>query len=407
MDSIIPSSIATDRSVVESLVARQPKGLSLLQEFYTDPDVFKHDMERIFARHWVIAGHVGAIPNKGDFFLTEIGSESVIVARGPDGQVRAMANVCRHRGANVCTEKHGNARSFACPYHGWAYSTDGALRSARLMPEEFDKSKFGLKQIHTKIIQGLIFISFADKPLATTNLEATLNTGFGPYDWSTAKVAHRAQYRIDANWKLTVENYVECYHCAPAHPEYSLLHAIEKPLDQIEDLQKALLERDKACGIDIQTVSHWGGAESGEEATYRLRYTLTTGAKTGSADGELVAPIMGKLKADNGGATSIHCGPASFCLAYTDHGVIYRFIPRSLQYTEMEVIWLVKGDAVEGKDYDLAKLTWLWDVTSDADKKIIEHNQRGVNSRYYEPGPFAPMEYNERRYVDWYLNEIA
>ena len=75
--------------------------------------------------------------------------------------------------------------------------------------------------------------------------------------------------------------------------------------------------------------------------------------------------------------------------------------------SEMEVIWLVSGDAREGVDYDLAKLTWLWIVTSEADKRIIEQNQLGVNSRYYQPGPYAPMEANTRRYVEWYLGELA
>jgi phenylpropionate dioxygenase-like ring-hydroxylating dioxygenase large terminal subunit len=107
------------------------------------------------------------------------------------------------------------------------------------------------------------------------------------------------------------------------------------------------------------------------------------------------------------GATSVHLGPASFLLAYPDHGVIYRFIAKTPTSCEMEVIWLVRGDAREGVDYDVDKLTWLWKVTSEADKRIIEDNQRGVDSRYYEPGPYAPMEENTRRYVAWYLGELS
>jgi Rieske 2Fe-2S family protein len=73
----------------------------------------------------------------------------------------------------------------------------------------------------------------------------------------------------------------------------------------------------------------------------------------------------------------------------------------------MELIWLVRGDAEEGKDYDLDRLTWLWKVTTEEDKKIIEHTARGVRSRYYVPGPIAPMEQNELRYIAWYLDEIS
>ncbi len=407
MDRVIPSSVVPEIGGIQALIAKQDPDLSLQQAFYTDPSVFQHDMERIFGRHWTIAGHIGSIPKPGDFFLTEIGSESIIIARGQDGRVRALANVCRHRGANVCSAKSGNTRVFSCPYHGWAYTTDGRLVSARHMGDEFDKSKFGLKEVQSRVIQGLIFITLADEPLGTVRLEETLNEGFGPYDWTNAKVAAREMYRVDANWKLTVENYVECYHCAPAHPEYSVLHAIERPREQIEGMYSKLADRARELGIAINSSSHWDGSETGEEATYCLRYPLTDGVETGSRDGKRVAPLMGSFKEFDGGATSIHCGPTSFCLAYPDHGVIYRFIPRDLQWSDMEAIWLVRGDAVEGRDYNLDELTWLWRVTLDADKAIIEANQRGVNSRYYEPGPFAPMETNEKRYVNWYLKEIA
>jgi Rieske 2Fe-2S family protein len=116
---------------------------------------------------------------------------------------------------------------------------------------------------------------------------------------------------------------------------------------------------------------------------------------------------MGRFTAYDGGATSVHFGPASFFLAYADHGVVYRFVPKTVDRSELEVTWLVRGDAREGVDYDLAALTWLWDVTSVADKRIIEDNQRGVASRFYAPGPYAPMEQNTRRYIAWYLREIA
>lgn len=140
---------------------------------------------------------------------------------------------------------------------------------------------------------------------------------------------------------------------------------------------------------------------------WSFRYPLYDGAATASEDGGPVAPLMGSFKEYDGAATSTHFGPASFFLAYADHGVIYRFIPKTADRCKMEVIWLVRGDAREGIDYNLEKLAWLWRVTSEADKRIIEQNQLGVNSRYYEPGPYAPMEQNALRYVNWYLREIA
>jgi Rieske 2Fe-2S family protein len=100
-------------------------------------------------------------------------------------------------------------------------------------------------------------------------------------------------------------------------------------------------------------------------------------------------------------------GFLSAFLAYPDHGVIYRFAPVSPLLTRMEVIWLVAGGAREGADYDPARLSWLWDVTSVADKKIIERNQAGVKSRAYEPGPFSLMEPGARQYVERYVGELA
>jgi Rieske 2Fe-2S family protein len=100
-------------------------------------------------------------------------------------------------------------------------------------------------------------------------------------------------------------------------------------------------------------------------------------------------------------------GFLSAFLAYADHGVIYRFIPRAALETEMEVTWLVSGGSEADKDYDLARLTWLWEVTSRADKRIIERNQAGVASRAYEPGPFSLMEPGTRAYVERYVAELA
>jgi Rieske 2Fe-2S family protein len=295
-----------------------------------------------------------------------------------------------------------------CPYHAWTYGLDGRLRAARHMPPEFDAAAYGLKPVHVRVIQGLVFVSLAPSPLGLTQVEATLNDCFGPYGWQTARIAHRETYEIAANWKLAVENYLECYHCAPAHPEYSKLHALEQPAARIAKLNARMAERAAALGIVIPLHEHWAPSASGEEAVYGFRYALYDGVATSSPDGGgPVAPLMGSFTDYDGGVTSVHLGPASFLVAYPDHGVVYRFIARTAQTCALEVLWLVRGDAGEGADYDRDRLTWLWRVTSEADKRIVEQNQLGVNSRFYEPGPYAPMEENTRRYIAWYLREIA
>jgi Rieske 2Fe-2S family protein len=392
---------------IAELVAEQAAGHPLAQVFYSDPEIFRRDLDRVVLRHWLCAGHVSSVPNIGDFFLLEIANESAIILRGEDGELRALVNVCRHRGSRICREKSGNTRILICPYHAWTYGIDGKLRAARHMAEPFDKSRHGLKQIPLRVIEGLIFVTFAEEPLGLSKVEEVLRGGYGPYGWAGAKVAHRETYPIEANWKLAVENYVECYHCAPSHPEYARLHANEQPRAKIAELNAQMDQRAAALGLTIPNQDYWAlAAERGEEAAYCVRYAMRSGAVTGSPDGLAVAPLMGAFKGYDGGSTFIHVGPASFFLAYPDHGIIYRFMPRTVQRSEMEVIWLVRGDAREGIDYDRERLTWLWKVTSDADKRIIEDNQRGVNSRFYEPGPFSQMETNERRFIEWYLSEI-
>ena len=393
---------------IAGLVAEQAAGHPLAQIFYSDPEIFRRDLDRMVLRHWLCAGHVSSVPNVGDFFLLEVANESAIIVRGEDGELRALVNVCRHRGSRVCRERSGNTRVLICPYHAWTYGIDGKLRAARHMAEPFDKTRHGLKQIALRVVEGLIFVTFAEEPLGLSKVEEVLRRGYGPYGWADAKVAHRETYPIEANWKLAVENYVECYHCAPSHPEYARLHANEQPRAKIAELNAQMDERAAALGLTIPNQDHWAlAAERGEEATYCVRYAMLRGAVTGSPDGQAVAPLMGAFKGYDGGSTFIHVGPASFFLAYPDHGLIYRFIPRTVQRSELEVIWLVRGDAREGVDYGRDRLTWLWKVTSDADKRIIEDNQRGVNSRYYEPGPFSIMESQERRFIEWYLSEIG
>ncbi|MGF7160300.1 Rieske 2Fe-2S family protein [Rhodoligotrophos appendicifer] len=392
---------------IDLLVGAHRPGHGLARAFYMDPAIFERDMERVFRRHWHCLGHEAIIPKPGDFELFHIENEAIILSRGQDGVIRAMLNVCRHRGAEVCTKPKGNARSFVCPYHAWTYGNDGSLKAARLMPKDFDRSAHGLKMLTVRVAEGLIFLSFAETPLDFEPIAQALRASCGQYGWGEARVAHRESYKIDANWKLAVENYVECYHCGPAHPEYSLTHALEQPLEMIAKLNEAMEQRTCALGIEIISGDNWRNSVGGHEAIHTFRYALYDGVSSGSQDGSPVAPLMGRFTQFDGGVTSVHLGGTSFLVCYPDHGMIYRFIPKTTDSCEMELIWLVRGDAVEGEDYDLDKLTWLWKVTTEEDKKIIEHTARGVRSHYFTPGPIAPMEQNELRYINWYLEEIS
>jgi Rieske 2Fe-2S family protein len=364
-------------------------GYTLDQHYYIDPAIFARDMAMLLDR-WSCAGHVSDIPQPGDYLLAELGRESAIIARQPDGGIRAMANVCRHRGSRLCDKARGRAALFTCPYHAWTYHLDGSLRQAREMGEDFDPAAHHLIGLELLVVGGLIFISFGENPPAIEPAAAALAGMTDHFGWAQARVAARKTYGVRANWKLALENYHECYHCGPAHPEFSDLHALAKPGNR---------------EIGAQDTESWLPVADGREVFRVMHSHLADTAQTGSKTGRAIAPLMGRASY-GGPCVFAELGFLSAFLAYPDYGVIYRFLPRDVLHTEMQVLWLVDGAAKEGQDYSPDALTWLWDVTSIADKTIIERNQAGVLSRFYRPGPFSMMEPGTRQYVARYVAEI-
>jgi Rieske 2Fe-2S family protein len=375
---------------IPDLIAAHATGQSLAQGFYTRPDLFTRDMDLLLNR-WTCAGHTSELPNKGDYLTAELGNESAIVIRGQDSEIRALANVCRHRGSRICVTRRGHANILTCPYHAWTYNLDGTLRRAGQMPEGFDPAQHSLLPLPLKIIGGLIFISFADAPPSLENAAPALETMTTRFAWDKAKIAERKTYTVKSNWKLVLENYHECYHCGPAHPEFSELHMLARPGVRF---------------INEDDIEAWESTADGQEVYRVMRSHMSENASTGSRNGKPVAPLMGSAHY-NDPCVFGELGFLSAFLAYPDYGVIYRFIPRGVLETEMEVLWLVNETAQPGRDYDPETLTWLWDITSQADKKIIERNQAGVLSRAYRPGPFSLMEPGTRQYVERYVAELA
>ena len=373
----------------QGLLAGYRPGTTLPQAFYARPEIFTRDIDLLAAR-WTCAGHASDIPHTGDYMLADLAQEQAIITRAADGAIHALSNVCRHRGSRVCVKPRGRTQIFTCPYHAWTYHLDGSLRQAQHMPEGFDGAAHGLKRLPIAVIGGLIFVCFAGQPPAIEPGASALAEMTAQYGWADAKVAARKTYSVRANWKLAMENYHECYHCGPAHPEFSVLHALARP---------------GARQIGATDAESWAPEANGREVFRLMHSALAEGAQTGSKDGRRLAPLMGQAAWD-GRIIFTELGFLSSFLAYPDHGVIYRFIPRETLLTEMEVLWLVRGDAEAGRDYDVEALTWLWDVTSIADKTIIERNQAGVLSRAYEPGLFSLMEPGTRQYVERYVAEM-
>ncbi len=389
------------------LAESQADMVAMPQAFYTDPDIYQRDVDRIFFNSWLYAGHHSEIPKVGDWFLFEFAEESVIIVRNRENGINALLNVCRHRGSRICVESKGCSKRLSCRYHGWSYDLEGQLRAAAHMGESFDKSELALKRIHVELLDGLIFINFAPEPSSFAPVQEGLAECLRPYDLENARVAHRQSYPIAGNWKLAVENYCECYHCAPAHPEYSRGHSLAYPDEKNRELHEKVMANAEACGLSDKSVHrvYLNAPGFGADFSYG-RYPLLRDHVTGSADGQALAPLMGDIRDYDGGTTDLQVGPVTFGLMYCDHVVIYRFTPLSSDTADCDITWLVRGDAQEGVDYDKEKLIWLWDVTTQADKNIIERNQQGVNSRYYVPGPFSTMEDFAWDFVSWYINTI-
>jgi len=398
----------SDNAAIADLIASQKPGWALDQRFYTDPEIYQLELDRIVTRNWILAGHASQIPDAGDYLVFSLANEAAIIVRGKDGRVRAFANVCRHRGSLVCLENRGNKKKFECPYHGWTYDLDGKLIAARSMQSAFKKEEYGLHPVSLKLLGGLIFVCFCDDPPSLEGAQRDLAEPMAMFDFENLKVAASKTYPIAANWKLAIENYQECYHCATAHPEYAKMHTLMLDPQKRDRIQEPMRQRMAACGLkDIEHDFIDTYAKSGEQGYGYSRTALFEGYKTGSRNGEPVAPLLGELKDYDGGASDFTLGPFTFFLAYSDHVVGYVFSPVDHKNCQCKIHWFVRNDAVEGKDYDRDELMWLWDVTTHADEKIIVNNWKGVNSRYYRPGPFSGMERMERRYIEWILQELS
>ena len=389
-------------------------GYAMDSYFYRSHLGYERELDRIVFKSWLYAGHISQIPNTGDYFLYEVGEDSIIISRGADGEIHALMNICRHRGARVCEEHRGNRKTFVCPYHGWVYNIVGSMRVARHMErdEKFDTTKFGLKRARISEFEGMIFINC--DPGAADFLPALNRIGpaLTPYDLKNAKVAHSHIYTVHANWKLALENYLECYHCATSHRAYAKMHSLQEPESRTGELNKNMLARSGAVtGIKDIAFNHYEAYTSSRSfgtCVYTSRYALYDGYKTGSDGGKPVAPLMGDFKDYDGGCGDFQLGPLTFMLNYPDHCVLYRFTPRSLTSTDMEIVWFVRADAKEGVDYDKDAVSGLWHKTTQEDEYIITRNSEGVNSRFFEPGPYHPeFESCCLDFVAWYLEAMG
>jgi choline monooxygenase len=187
---------------------------------YTDPGVLAAERELLFADAWHYAGHTGQL-EPGSYLTCRAGDVPVVVVRDREGELRAFVNVCRHRGAEVVSGA-GRCTTLQCHYHAWTYGLDGALRAAP-RANGLDRSRLGLCRASVDTWGPFVFVHAREDapPLADTLGELPMIVARGGLDVDSLVFHHRAEYALDANWKVCVENYLECYHCAVAHPGFS------------------------------------------------------------------------------------------------------------------------------------------------------------------------------------------
>jgi phenylpropionate dioxygenase-like ring-hydroxylating dioxygenase large terminal subunit len=399
------------------LIAETQLGCSLPQEYYTSDAVFAADMDQIITRKWLLAGHVSRIPKKGDYFLFRVGAEQIIVIRENEESVRAFFNVCRHRGSTICQAESGNAPRLVCPYHAWTFGLDGRLISARLMPEDFDKAENSLIACHIRVFHGLIFINMSEnEPVDFDATFGDMGTILDYHGIADARIAHAGSYPTTANWKLVVENFFECYHCVPSHPEFCSMHAAESlvavgagpssgPAEAVAGFApklKAWEERAAAMGRPICTID-----EPPESSHLRLMMQRMNkpGWAAETQDGTAPSPLMGKRAAPDGGRMHLSFSPFSQIVADDHFVILFQFTPRSALESDVEMIWLVDGRATEA-EVDIDKLIWGYHATTTQDKVITENNQAGIMSSRYRPGRYSDQEGSVIKFQKWYLNQF-
>jgi carnitine monooxygenase subunit len=200
----------TGVAIVDALPAR----------YYTDPTVFALETAKIFGRAWQCMGHVGMAGKPGDYFTGRSVDQEILIVRGKDNTLRAFYNVCQHRG-HYLAEGAGNCSRFVCPYHAWTYQLDGTLQTApqaKNVPG-FTPSSIRLKPVRLEVFCGLVFINLdlTATPLAEEfgSLEAEIRQYIPDIERQRLVYEHGTLHRC--NWKASVENYSECYHCNPVH----------------------------------------------------------------------------------------------------------------------------------------------------------------------------------------------
>ena len=361
---------------------------TLGREFYFSEDIFAREKERIFCREWVCAGREEDLITPGDYLVVGVAGESILVVRTREGTLAAHYNVCRHRGSRLVPEGSSGSLggTIRCPYHSWTYALDGALRTAPYLDEDggFTRTSLGLHPVGIETWGGFFFLNLTPAEASSRNYGLLTQLGEVPdrlrrYPLAQLRAGRRIEYKVEANWKVLLENYNECYHCGPVHPELCRLVPAFKQRGGSElDWERGIPHREGA----------WTFTESGTSS--RRPFEGLNDDERIRHKGELIYPnFMISLSAD--------------------HVTAYSLWPEGPGRTRVVCDFLFHPSEIQLPDFNPADAVDFWDLVNRQDWAICENVQRGMQSRVFQHGYYAPMEsasLDIRRYIKEKLGEV-
>ena len=338
---------------------------------YQDEGVLRTEFDRFYYRNWLLVGREEQIPKTGDYLTRTVGSEDIILLRDKQGEVRGLQNVCRHRGTQLLEAPCGTGlRSIVCPYHAWTYGLDGQLQGAGHMQsvQGFRKEDNALFPVHVESAAGFLWANL--DPNA-----APLRSQLGPFldriarfPLAQLRAGPTHTYTIEANWKLLVENYSECYHCAPIHPE---LNRITPYLTGDND---AFFMEGK-------------GQFSGGYQTFAGDYTSMT--MTGYTRRP---PLPGMTAEDRKRIYYYVLWPNTFFSLHPDYLMVHTAWPISPSRSRVENSFYFDPTEMAKPEFDPSDAVGVWDIINKQDWHVCELAQKGTHNRNWHGGRYSEQE---------------
>ena len=354
---------------------------TLAGSYYTDPGVFDREQQAIFEGDWLCVARSGDVGRPGQFLTVQAGRESVLVVRQRDDGLRALLNVCRHRGARVCAEESGQvSRYLRCPYHAWSYELDGRLAAApnlARMPG-IDRSERGLVAVAAREWLGYVWVCLAEAPPSFEErvmgaVAGRLGTveAIDAYQLESLAVGRRIVYDVAANWKLIVENFMECYHCASIHPELvSVLPEFAGGYAAQYYVGHGAAFADRAAGFTVDGSSGFDRLPGLTDEQDRRYFAITI-------------------------------RPQVFINLVPDHAIVHRMTPLGPDRTTVTCDWLFSADVIaSGSDVSLS--VELFDRVNRQDFDACARTQPSMSSRAYrDGGVLVPSEHHISDFHSW------